>query len=637
MPVIPVEPIIRLPKESSLLPKDTQPKEAKCDCTDCFKKRTDEDTAQSAIDFENQIQDFVYVKYSQPPEPKHRKRRDLLTNNDPTIEFPIMTNGTYRDTQQEFVTERDPNDNSYKVFVDTVNSTTTSYVLRELKHYTMYTIHVIACRAGSSTEGAPNCSAEAKINGRTNKLEDADNIRTEDVFIVTEKTNNTNANVVRVAWKNPPNPNGFIASVTVYYKRIDEKFHVEKAICVSQRISHQNSTNQVLIDNLETGNYSYRLLARSIAGSGKYTEPKYHMIHEPPSYAKYYIIGSTLLLAVLVFIFLYKVRAYFSPNISNMKLIASVNPDYAGVMYKQDNWEVPREKITLLQELGQGSFGMVSGHRRRCCHRRHAEQHTAEQARGPVVRLLIGQPPPPPPLFSIAAAPLGERSDRSNPPLHPSSVSLFQVYQGIVRDLKREGDHDQCAIKTVNENLTDKERLNFLNEASVMKQFDTHHVVRLLGVVSCGHPTLVIMELMANGDLKGYLRSHRPEYENGTDPPPQPPTLRRILQMAIEIADGMAYLSAKKFVHRDLAARNCMVAEDMTVKIGDFGMTRDIYETDYYRKGTKGLLPVRWMSPESLKDGVFASSSDIFSYGVVLWEMATLASQPYQVSFAKKK
>lgn len=110
-----------------------------------------------------------------------------------------------------------------------------------------------------------------------------------------------------------------------------------------------------------------------------------------------------------------------------------------------------------------------------------------------------------------------------------------------------------CAIKTVNENATDRERINFLKEAGVMKAFDTHHVVRLLGVVSVTQPTLVIMELMANGDLKGYLRSHRPDAENSIPPISLPPSLKRILQMALEIADGMAYLSAKKFVHRESA------------------------------------------------------------------------------------
>ena len=97
--------------------------------------------------------------------------------------------------------------------------------------------------------------------------------------------------------------------------------------------------------------------------------------------------------------------------------------------------------------------------------------------------------------------------------------------------------------------------------------FDCNHVVKLRGVVSKGQPTLVVMELMANGDLKCFLRSMRPDAE-APNSKFRPPTLKDILQMSGEIADGMAYLAAKKFVHRDLAARNCMVSEDMVVKIG---------------------------------------------------------------------
>ncbi|KAM7388215.1 hypothetical protein PAMP_024407 [Pampus punctatissimus] len=224
-------------------------------------------------------------------------------------------------------------------------------------------------------------------------------------------------------------------------------------------------------------------------------------------------------------------------------LIASSNPEYlsANDVYVPDEWEVPREKITVLRELGQGSFGMV--------------------------------------------------------------------YEGIAKDIIKGDPDTRVAVKTVNESASLRERIEFLNEASVMKAFSCHHVVRLLGVVSKGQPTLVVMELMTHGDLKSYLRSLRPDSENNPSGRP-PPTLKEMIQMAAEIADGMAYLNAKKFVHRDLAARNCMVAEDYTVKIGDFGMTRDIYETDYYRKGGKGLLPVRWMAPESLKDGVFTAHSD---------------------------
>ncbi|CAG9856093.1 unnamed protein product [Phyllotreta striolata] len=192
------------------------------------------------------------------------------------------------------------------------------------------------------------------------------------------------------------------------------------------------------------------------------------------------------------------------------------------------------------------------------------------------------------------------------------------VYQGLIKSK----DH-VCAVKVVNEALNEYQRMEILVEASVMKAFsDCYHVVRLLGVVSTRQPPFVVMELMERGDLRNYLRKMRDSSQDLTS--------NEIYRMAVEIADGMAYLSARKFVHRDLAARNCMVAADRTVKVGDFGMTRDIYTTDYYRKASKGLLPVRWMAPESLADGVFTTDSDVWSFGIVLWEIATLAEQPYQ-------
>ena len=146
-----------------------------------------------------------------------------------------------------------------------------------------------------------------------------------------------------------------------------------------------------------------------------------------------------------------------------------------------------------------------------------------------------------------------------------------------------------------------------------MKDYNTEHVIKLIGVVSQGQPALVLMELMENGDLKNYLRSRRPDSENNKLGLPVP-TLREVLQMAIEISDGMSYLSVKKIVHRDLAARNCMVSQDVVVKVGDFGMARDIYETEYYRKEGRGLLPVRWMAPESIKVNSLFSKIVHFSH-----------------------
>nr|CAC14729.1 tyrosine kinase [Sycon raphanus] len=213
-----------------------------------------------------------------------------------------------------------------------------------------------------------------------------------------------------------------------------------------------------------------------------------------------------------------------------------------------------------------------------------------------------------------------------------------KVYEGLLATVE-DGDMT-VAIKTLSVCDTMGQRNAFLAEASIMKKFDSPYVMRLMGLVSTENKPLVVMEFMAEGDLRGYVRKCRPQNRqfsinsietNGSAASVYGiPTAERFMLWALQLSKGMAYVHEKHFVHRDLAARNCMLSSNLTLKIGDFGFTRDIYESDYYRKTGKGALPVRWMGPEALRDGMYIPESDVWSYGVVLWEMATLGDQPYK-------
>ncbi|XP_013070385.2 proto-oncogene tyrosine-protein kinase ROS-like isoform X4 [Biomphalaria glabrata] len=209
------------------------------------------------------------------------------------------------------------------------------------------------------------------------------------------------------------------------------------------------------------------------------------------------------------------------------------------------------------------------------------------------------------------------------------SGAFGEVFEGLAKNILGDGSGEtRCAVKTLRKSASDHEKEEFLKEALLMKNFQHDNILRLLGVCLDNDPQFIIMELMEGGDLLSFLRSCR-----ATSTSPAKLLLPDLVKICVHVVRGCKYLEDMHFVHRDLAARNCLVSSkfpsDMIVKIGDFGLARDIYKNDYYRKEGEGLLPVRWMSPESLVDGFFTTQSDIWAFGVLMWEVLTLGQQPY--------
>lgn len=191
------------------------------------------------------------------------------------------------------------------------------------------------------------------------------------------------------------------------------------------------------------------------------------------------------------------------------------------------------------------------------------------------------------------------------------------------------------AVKMVKEGHTDDDIASLVREMEVMKIIGKHiNIINLLGCCSQSGPLYVIVEFAPHGNLKDFLQKNRPlkEYAEPSPNQQQPQhilTEKHLTSFAFQIARGMEYLASRRCIHRDLAARNVLVSDDYVMKIADFGLARDIQDTDYYRKNTNGRLPIKWMAPESLQDKFYDSQSDVWSYGILLWEIMTFGAQPY--------
>ncbi|XP_041866398.1 proto-oncogene tyrosine-protein kinase receptor Ret isoform X2 [Melanotaenia boesemani] len=216
-----------------------------------------------------------------------------------------------------------------------------------------------------------------------------------------------------------------------------------------------------------------------------------------------------------------------------------------------------------------------------------------------------------------------------------------KVVKATAFRLKGKAGYTTVAVKMLKENASHSELRDLLSEFTLLKQVNHPHVIKMYGACSQDGPLYLIVEYAKYGSLRNFLRESRkvgPSYmgrdanRNSSyleNPDDRALTMGDLISFAWQISRGMQYLAEMKLVHRDLAARNVLVAEGRKMKISDFGLSRDVYEEDSYVKRSKGRIPVKWMAIESLFDHIYTTQSDVWSFGVLLWEIVTLGGNPY--------
>uniref|UniRef100_A0A2C9KI86 non-specific protein-tyrosine kinase n=1 Tax=Biomphalaria glabrata TaxID=6526 RepID=A0A2C9KI86_BIOGL len=185
-----------------------------------------------------------------------------------------------------------------------------------------------------------------------------------------------------------------------------------------------------------------------------------------------------------------------------------------------------------------------------------------------------------------------------------------EVYKGIYKKTM------EVAVKTCKDTLTEDQKIKFLQEGRILKQYKHPNIVRYIGIAAQKQPVMIVMEFIPKGALLQFLKSQGSQQ-----------SAKQLVQMCVDASSGMEYLEGRNCIHRDLAARNCLVGENNIIKISDFGMSRE--EAEYTVSTGMKQIPVKWTAPEALNFGKYTSLCDVWSFGVLMWEIFSHGKSPY--------
>ncbi|XP_064788448.1 ephrin type-A receptor 3-like isoform X1 [Oncorhynchus masou masou] len=376
---------------------------------------------------------------------------------------------------------------------------------------------------------------------------------------------------ITLAWQGPDRPNGAIVEYEVIYY---EKNQREQNYTVLKTRS-----NVMTVDGLKPGTtYVFRVRARTDGGYGNYGgEIELETSHEDmlaigdPNQSTILTVSITGGIVLLIFL----VACFVVSGRHCGYIKAKQDPDEEKLQFQHGRVKLPGSKIYIHPHTYEDPNQAV---------RDFAKEIDASSIS---IERVIG------------AGEFGE------------------VCSGCLRlQGKRE---IYVAIKSLKAGYADKQRRDFLSEASIMGQFDHPNIIRLEGVVTRCKPVMIITEFMENGSLDTFLKKQDGQF-----------TVIQLVGMLRGIASGMKYLSDMSYVHRDLAARNILVNSNLVCKVSDFGLSRvleDDPEAAYTTQG--GKIPIRWTSPEAIAYRKFTSASDVWSYGIVMWEVVSYGERPY--------